>query len=763
MATDQKPKYRDPLHAPGERAASLMGSMSLDEKLAQLGSAWARELLDGSAFSAKLAKDRLSNGIGIVTCPGGASLLEPVAIAGYANDLQRFLLESTRLGIPAILADECLSGFMARGAISFPQCIGLASTWDPILVERMTSVIRREMRAVGVHLGLSPVLDVARDPRWGRIEETLGEDPFLASRLGVAYIRGLQGSDLRDGVAATGKHFVGYAASEGGRNSAPVHMGERELAEVFLPPFAAAIDEAELSAVMNGYHEIDGIPCACSERLLTAILRSRMAFKGIVVSDFYSIEMLCTHHRMLVSERAAAKQAIRAGVDIELPTTSCYGAPLAEALREGEIPLELVDRAVARVLELKFRLGLFDYPFVDVASVAEQTDRPSQATLARTMAENSVVLLKNDGGVLPLSANLESIAVIGSNAVSERNLLGDYSYAAGLEYEEHVGALRVPECIRDRDYVTTTVTTILDAIRNRVSSRTKVVCVAGDTREAKGGAPIDEAVRVAREAQVVVLVLGGKSGQVPDATCGEFRDRAKLGLLPHQERLARALTEVPVPLVVVLVDGRPLAIPWLADKAAALLEAWLPGQEGGTAISRILFGDVNPSGKLPVSFPRSDGTTPLTYRHKPSGGSSYCYGDYVDAEVKPLFCFGHGLSYTRFEYSNLRIRPPIVKPEDTIVIRVDLENTGSSPGAEVVQVYARQDGTSATRPLKELVGFAKIQLEPEGKTTVQIELPVHRLRYLGPEMDWNVTGGTKIIMVGSSSEDIRLTGSFEVS
>ncbi len=412
-----------------ERVEQLVQQMTLAEKVAQLGSAWIYEIQsDDQTLSKEKMDARLGQGIGQITRLAGGSVLHPTELAEVANQIQHYVIEQTRLGIPAMVHDECCSGMLARNATNFPQIIGLASTWTPELAEEMTGVIRTQMRAVGIHQGLAPVLDIARDPRWGRIEETFGEDPYLTSCMGVAYVRGLQGDDLASGIVATGKHFVGYSAPEGGLNWAPAHIPPRELHEVYLAPFEAVVRKAGLASMMNAYQELDGVPCACSKELLTEILRERWGFDGTVVSDYMAINQLADYHRLARDKAEAALLTLQAGMDVELPSTDCYGQPIIDAVEGGNLPIALVDQAVRRGLTMKFRLGLFENPYVREEKVVEVFDTPDQRALARTIAQKSMVLLKNEDNLLPLSKAVKSIAVIGPNADSKRNLLGDYAW-----------------------------------------------------------------------------------------------------------------------------------------------------------------------------------------------------------------------------------------------------------------------------------------------------------------------------------------------
>ena len=649
---------QDPSLPVAGRVADLLGRMTLDEKLAQLTSHWMRDLLDESR-SLSLAKMEqfLSLGIGQITRPGGSSIFDPVAAARAANQLQRFLVTRTRLGIPAILHEECCSGYMALGGTIFPQSIGLAGTFQPELAEAMTSTIRTQMRAVGAHQGLAPVLDVARDPRWGRVEETFGEDPTLVSQFGVAYVRGLQGQSLNGGgVMATGKHFIGHSLSQGGMNCAPVHLGRRELMDIYIGPFQAAIRDAHLHTIMNAYPELDGELVAASPAILTGLLRRQLGFDGLLVSDYETILMIHNYHHLAVDLSSAAILALRAGIEVELPGPAGYGEPLKQALQAGRVSMELVDTAVARHLQKKFELGLFENPYVAEDRVLEVFETPQQRQLARQIASQSLTLLSNDG-ILPLKKTIQRLAVIGPNADSGRNLLGAYSYPAQLDLMLATVPAGSPLAGLDPASLAgqaVPIPSILAAMRAAVPS--------ADIRHARGcdnlamdRSGFDEALQAAGAAEAVVLVLGDRSGLLADCTAGETRDSADLRLPGVQEELAQAIFALGKPVVVVLVNGRPLAVPELAQQASAILEAWLPGEEGGTAVAEALFGDVNPGGKLPITFPRHVGQVPLFYSQKPSGGRSNWYQDYVTVDRSALYPFGHGLSYTTFEYGSFKL------------------------------------------------------------------------------------------------------------
>lgn len=767
MAHATPPLYKDPDRSVEERVQDLLARMTLDEKLAQLGSAWVFELLDDLTFSEEKAGRVMAGGIGQITRIGGASNLRPADSARMANTIQRWLIDHTRLGIPAMVHEECCSGYMALSATCFPQAIGVASTWNPALVEQMTAAIRAQMRAVGGHQALAPVLDVTRDPRWGRVEETFGEDPYLVAEMGAAYVRGMQGDDWQAGVVATGKHFVGYGMGEGGMNWAPAHIGPRELLEVYVFPFEAAIKTAGLASIMNGYHELDGIPCGANRDLLTGLLRERLGFEGLIVSDYHAVAQLAEYHHVARDKQEAAALALEAGIDVELPGTDCYGAPLRETVERGAIDPALLDEAVRRVLRVKFALGLFENPYVAVERAPEVFDTPAQRALARQIARESIVLLKNKGGLLPLDKTIGSIAVIGPNADVVRNLVGDYAYPAHIEtileqQTENPSGGRRPERIElVEDFVP--IISVLEGIRAKVGGARVRYAPGLRTVLDASTEGFAEAVELARAADVAILVVGEKSGLTGDCTCGEARDRAELGLPGAQQQLVEAICATGTPVVVVLVSGRPQAVPWIATHVPALVHAWLPGEEGANAIADVLFGDYTPGGKLPISVPRDAGQAPVFYGHKLSGGRSHWKGDYVELSAKPLYPFGYGLSYTRFEYANLRLSTGQARAGETVDIRLDLTNAGERPGDEIVQLYTRDVVSSVTRPVKELKGFKRVPLAPGETKTVVFTLAVNHLAFLDRAMRHAVEPGVIEVMIGASSDDIRLRGSFEIT
>ena len=759
--------YCDATASVEARVDDLISRMTLDEKLAQLGSIFASPLLEDGRFSQKEARTFLEKGIGQISAAARSSGLTPDNLATFANEVQKFLRENTRLGIPAIVHEECLNGFRAKGATIFPQNIGLASTWDTGLICKITDVIRQQMRAAGVHQGLAPVADIARDPRWGRIEETFGEDPYLAAGMTVAYVKGLQGDDISRGVVATLKHFAGYGLPEGGMNCAPAQIPPRLFREVYLYPFEKAVKEGGVLSIMNAYHEIDGIPCGASAELLTYILRGEWGFEGIVVSDYYAIGQLQSIHRICQDNAEAAALALTAGIDIELPKSECYAGPLKEQVEKGKVPISFVDRAVTRLLRLKFKLGLFENPYVKPGETAKVIDTREQRQLAFDAARKSIVLLKNDNGLLPLHKDIKTMAIIGPSADSQRNLMGDYTFPSAENFgsiiTEPRGSAGNGEEKPDADRVEIPkVVSLLEGIQEKTAAGTKILYAKGCAVTGTSEEGFNAAVKAAQAADVVVIAVGDRSGLGIDCTCGEMRDSSELHLPGVQEKLLEAICEIGKPVVLVLVSGRPYILGELTAKIPAIIAAWLPGEEGGRAIADVLFGDYNPGGKLPVSFPERAGQIPAYYGHKPSGGKSFMWGNYADGGTKPLFEFGHGLSYTTFEFSNLEIKPAKVPLHGETTIRLEVENTGDRAGDEVIQLYINDIVASVTRPVKELKGFERVHLQPGEQRTVEFRLPMESLAFYNREMERNIEPGVFRVMVGRSSEDILLEGEFEV-
>jgi len=646
----------------------------------------------------------------------------PKESAKLANEVQKFMIENSRLSIPIMIHDECLHGCMAKGSTIFPQSIALASTWDPELVEKVAVAIGKETRARGIHQCLSPTINIARDPRCGRTEETYGEDPYLASVMAVAFIRGVQSQK----VVCTPKHFVANFVGDGGRDSYPIHFSERILREVYLPAFKAAVEKANALSIMAAYNSLDGVPCSCNNWLLTDLLKKEWGFRGFVVSDYSSVLHIMTKHGVAGTKAEAAKKAIEAGLDMELPVADCFNE-LLTLVKRGELSESVIDESVRRVLRVKFWLGLFDDPYVDPDYAGKICNCEEHRRLALEAARKSIVLLKNDG-TLPLRKDLRAVAVIGPNASVMR--LGGYS-GYGVK-----------------------VISPLEGIKNKVSPKTRVYFAEGCTVNGLSKEGFEEAKNAARKADVAILFVGNSK-----ETEGESRDRCNLDLPGVQEELIKAICETGKPVVVVLINGSAVTMTNWIDGVNAVVEAWYPGEEGGNAIADVLFGDYNPGGKLPITFPRFTGQLPLYYNHSPTGRVD----DYVDLRGRqPLFPFGHGLSYTRFDYSNLRIIPNKIHAGETVNVYVDVKNIGEIEGDEVVQLYIHKQVSSVSRPVKELKAFKRITLKPGEVKTVNLKLGKEELAAYDSEMRFTVEPGIYEIMIGSSSEDIRLKGELQV-
>ena len=784
VATDARVTYRDPAATVGERVADLLGRMTIEEKVAQLGAIWLTQLVTDDRFDEDRARSLLANGIGQITRIGASTGLLPEASAALMNQVQQSVVEGTRLGIPILVHEEAVGGFTHRGATTFPQALGLAATWDPELVLAVADTIREQMLAVGARLALAPVLDVARDPRWGRVEETYGESPELCARLGVAYVQGLQTADPAGGVACAAKHFLAYGASIGGRNQAPVHVGPRELREVYATPFAAAIRHAGLAGIMNSYASVDGLPCVGSYEILTELLRDELGFGGAVVADYFAVGQLVDHHRTAADRSEAAMQALAAGLDVELPAFDFYRA-LPSCVADGRLSVEIVDRAVERVLAQKFHLGLFERPYVDPSRAAMVFDTTEQRLLARRAAARGLCVLANDG-VLPLrAAGLESVAVIGPHADDQRLLQGDYHYPAHLEImyrnawagitgaDDSTSALATGAPRVDLDMLPsdggsfqpgphfTRHVTPLAGLREALGSDVTVSYVRGCHDSDPADRDVEAAVGAARRAEVAVVFVGAKSGLVPDCTSGEMRDAVSLDLPGAQTELVEAVAATGTPTVVVVVSGRVHTLSRVAAVANALLWSPLPGEEGGHGIADVLTGAVNPSGRLPVTLPRRVGQLPLHHDMRARGARTEFYGDYLDSPVSPLFPFGHGLSYSRFAYSGLRVEPGRTTSET--VVEITLANDGERVGEEVVQLYVRDDVASTARPDRELMGFARVELEPGAATTVTFAVPASRLAFYDRAMRRVTEPGTFTFFVGASAADIRAEATVEIT
>lgn len=746
-----------------QRVDDLLGRMTLEEKVAQMLSLWEekRTITDSLGhFDPTHAPEIFRLGIGRIERPSEGHNARTEA--EYTNAIQRWTKEHTRLGIPVIFHEEALHGLAGTEATSFPQAIALASTWSPELVERVFATAAAEVRARGAQQVLAPVVDIARDPRWGRIEETYGEDPYLVSRMGVAAVNGFQGGDVSvavkpDRVIATLKHMSGHGQPESGSNTAPAPLGERTLRNFFFPPFEAAVKEAHAGSVMPSYNEIDGIPSHANSWMLHDVLRGEWGFSGTIVSDWSAIPQLAERHHIASDLAGAARRALSATVDADLPDAESYTTLVAE-VRAGRVPEAAIDSAVRRLLRVKFALGLFENPYVDPARADAISGATKNRALALEAAEDAIVLLRNEGSILPLDASrLDRVAVIGPHAAEV--LLGGYS--------------GVPR----------TMVSILDGVRQRVRPTTRVdyaegvrvvedSAATGDAQPHLGGTRasirweadqvvrpdsadnerrIGEAVALARRADVAIVVIGDNEMTSREAWSDSHPgDRSDLGLVGQQQELALAVIATGTPTVLVLINGRPLSIPLLAHRARAIVEGWYLGQETGTAIAHVLFGDVNPGGKLPVSIARDVGQLPVFYDRKPSAGREYLFD-----RTTPLYPFGYGLSYTTFAYSPIRIAPDTISSDGHTTVAVDVRNTGTRAGDEIVQLYIRQRVSSATRPVRELKGFRRVTLKPGESRTVTFDIGPDQLSYYGADMKRAVEPGTFDIMIGSSSIELR--------
>ena len=722
------------------RVRGIHASMTLPEKLAQLVGFWedqdgaAVAPLQGEMATTARLEEFAVHGLGHLTRVYGTHPVDPVERAGWLWHQQRRLRCGTRQGIPAVVHEECLTGLAAWGATTFPTPLAWGASFDPDLVERMARLIGTSMHALGVHQGLAPVLDVVRDPRWGRVDECIGEDPYLVGTVGTAYVRGLQST----GVHATLKHFVGYSGSRAGRNHAPVHAGPREVADVLLPPFEMALLDGGARSVMNAYVDIDGVPMAADPTYLDGVLRERWGFDGVVVSDYFAVAFLHLLHGVAADLGEAAGLALAAGIDVELPTGDAFGVPLAQRLHAGLVDPDLVDRAVLRVLAQKDELGLLEARFVDGPPTAVDLDPPGHRAVARELAGRSVVLLANDG-VLPLAgpdrAAPARVAVIGPNADRATALMGCYAFV------NHV-LPHHPDVPLGID-----VPTVRQALAAQLPG-TEVTWAEGCAVQGDDRSGFAEAVELARVADVAVVVVGDQAGLFGRGTVGEGNDAASLALPGVQRALVEAVTATGTPTVLVLVTGRPYVLDWALDAPGApgaVLQAFFPGQEGGTALADVLTGRVNPSGRLPVSLPRSVGVQPYTYLHPLLGGPSGVTG----VDTTPVRPFGFGLSYTTFRRSGLACepRPPT---DGAFAVTVDVGNTGDRPGADVVQLYARDVTAPVTRPLAQLLGYARVELDPGEQARIRFTVPTTRLAFSDRAMTRVVEPGDVEVWVGPS-------------
>ena len=747
--------WHDRTLSAGQRADALLAEMSLDEKIGQLGSYWPRQEpetgADGSSVGGEVApmESAFAGRPGFATtaqhCLGqltrvfGSAPIEPADGVARLAEFQQAVMELNRFRIPAVAHEECLTGFTAYRATVYPAAIAWGATFDPALVEEMARRIGSDMRSLGIHQGLSPLLDVVRDYRWGRVEETLGEDPYVVGTLGTAYVKGLQ----RAGIVATLKHFVGYPAGRAGRNHAPVPMGKRELEDVMLPPFEMAVREGGVDSVMNSYSDIDGVPPAASVELLTTVLRERWGFTGTVVSDYWAVAFLHLMHKVADSLAEAGAQALTAGLDVELPETGGF-YHLADQVRSGRLDEALVDRAARRVLTQKARLGLLDEGWDPAAQgAAVDLDPPENRDLARRVAEASVVLLANPDttssgrGALPLSASVRRVAVVGPCADDPLTFMGCYAFpnhvlarygglGTGVEVPTLVAALRAEW--PDAEVVLEAGVPVLEADRSGIPA----------------------AVAAAEGAEVVVVAVGDRAGMFGTGPSGEGSDSVDLTLPGTQSDLVEALLATGTPVVLVVVSGRPYSLGAFASRCAAVVQAFMPGEAGGSAVAGVISGRLNPSGKLPVGVPDHPGGQPGTYLVAPL---SWFSEGISNLDPRPLYPFGHGLSYTSFDLSDLRLGATEVPVDGSVTVSVTVANTGDRAGSEVVQLYVSDEYASVVRPVKQLVGYVKVPLAAGERRTVSFELHTDRLSFTGVDLRRIVEPGAIDVSVGTSSED----------
>jgi len=738
--------------AVSERVRALHAQMTLEEKLAQIVGYWLdqngvvapmqSEMAAGQQDGGQL-EDVTRNGLGHYTRVYGTRPVEPAERAAWLWAEQRRLKRETRLGIPALVHEECLTGLAAWKAAAFPTPLAWGATFDPDLVQEMAASIGESMRELGIHQGLAPVLDVIRDPRWGRVDECIAEDPYVVGVLGTSYVTGLQSA----GVHATLKHFVGYSGSRAGRNHAPVSAGPREIADAFLPPFEMALFDGGARSVMNSYAEIDGVPLGSSAEYLTDLLRERWGFDGVVVADYFAVAFLEVMHAVAADRGGAAAAALTAGIDVELPTGDAYLAPLAERIRAGEFDEAFVDRAVLRALAQKEELGLLEPDvFEDEPPALIDLDSPRHRDIARRIAEESIVLLSNDG-ILPLQgaqAAPTSIAVIGPNAHRAEALMGCYSFANHV-LAHHPGyeiGFEIP--------------TFLEAFRAEAGAGTDVVYARGADVEGDDRTGFEEAVAAAAGAEVAIVVVGDQAGLFGRGTVGEGNDSETLELPGVQRDLVEAVVATGTPVVMVALTGRPYAIGWALDgehRPAAVLQTFFPGEEGAAALAGVISGRVNPSGRLPVSLPRAAGAQPFTYLHPRLGGAS----DVTAADPTPVRPFGFGLSYSRVAYGDLVVDPEVGAGE-TFSASVEVTNVGERAVDDVVQLYGRDVVASVTRPVAQLLAFHRVALEPGQSATVRFDVPTQRFAFSDRTMTRVVEPGDVEVWVGADAAATAAAG-----
>lgn len=779
----QSIKYKDSSLTINERVEDLLGRMTINEKIAQLGGYMDGQLLKGDEVDVNHLKNITPDGLGEVVLAGAQ--MKPANVQNaIINALQKYYIENTRLGIPVIAHIEALSGVLSSGTTNYPSALGQAATWNPEAMETMTDYIREEMMQIGYRQALSPVLDVAREHRWGRVGETYGEDPYLASAMGTAFVLGLQG-DITNGAAATGKHFLGYATSERGYNMSSENITERRLYEIYARPFETAVKEADMKSVMNSYGEIDGVPICSSKKILDHMLRDTIGFSGPVVSDYMSVQRLINPYNTVDNLKDGAIACLEAGLDVELPVVAAYNNDLIEAVDKGELDIKYINQSVRRVLTLKFELGLFDNPYAPVVEeaniITENTSKHS-----KKMAEECLVLLKNEESILPLKKD-KKVAVIGPHGNANRPLFGCYTFVGFFDMiqssmkngqdvaMEGMDDMQVSDGSMDQmqqlasldieDFIKFTypgIRTLKESIEDYLT--TEVAFAKGCSIKGDDESGFEEALKVAKEADIVIMAMGGLYGWGNHCTSGEGCDSSNIGFFGVQEKLVQEVYGVNPNIVLLQYDAKPLSSEWIAEHVPAMMQVWVPGQEGSKAITEALFGEYNPAGRMPMTIPRNVSQLPVYYN--PPWGTAdedLGYGGYVDENSKPLFTFGHGLSYTSFEYQSIELSAKEVPSTDSLTFKVAVKNTGDVDGDEVIQVYFKDILASIARPAKELVAFKRVHIPAGESKTVEFIVNMNQLGFYNTEMEFVVEPGKMEIQVGASSSDIRLKEEFTIT
>lgn len=776
-----------------KRVEDLLSKMTLKEKLAQLSSELPQKLLKGNKLDYDKLDGNYSDGLGRITQYSMVGLQSPQFIAKISNEIQHYFVEKTRLGIPVILQAESLSGYPAAGGTMFPSMLNAASTFNPELMQKVSSIISKESKAVGIRQALSPLFDVAREPRWGRVYESFGEDPYLVAQMGIAYTKGLQKNKV-DGVLATGKHFLGYAETQAGLNTAATRLCDRELYETFATPFEAGIKEADLGSIMTSYSEIDGIPCGANKKIVRELLRKKMGFKGVVVSDGGAVWKLFNTFGIAKDYPEAGLLGIKGGMETEMPVGGAY-RQLEKYVESGELDISIIDEAVSNVLTSKFELGLFENPYVDEAVVINSMSNEESVEVSKKLTEESIILLKNEESILPLGTK-KKVAVIGPHGGLMRPSISGYTAMAYYELimemksdskeeptfhgimdekqkaknekkktenafdfssmAELLGNKFDPEITLKNNYKSTS---LVEELKGKVNISYEKGCdiVGNNTKD------FDNAVEVAKNSDVVIMTLGGNCGWT-NCTGGEGKDRTSLNLPGVQQQLLDAVENTGKDIIVILYGPGPYA-PKFTKNVKAVINAWLPGPYGGNAIAKILYGEANPSGKLPMTMPRNVGQVPIYYYHKTGSGYTVVQkkdglnageifaGGYVDSENTPLYPFGHGLSYTSFEIIDSKVKEKEISTDGIIQVACTVKNVGNRTGAEVVQLYYRDCEAHVTRPVRQLVGFKKVELEAGESVQLTFKLNTSQLGFYNEDMEFVVEPGNAELMLGNSSEN----------